>query len=176
MEMLQQFALGDIEAFEALFRRHQDEIYSWIVCLVRNPAAAEDLTLETFWRIYRSHARFDPGRNFVSWARRIATNLAIGHLHRAGRETAASEELLDALPGRTGPDSAEQHERARAIRLAFARLPAKLRAVATLAIIEEKPYAEIATALGISVPAVKSREFRAVRLLRKKLTEMGVEP
>jgi len=48
--------------------------------------------------------------------------------------------------------------------------------VATLALIEETPYPLIAEALGISVEAVKTREFRAVRLLRKKLKRLGVEP
>ena len=45
-----------------------------------------------------------------------------------------------------------------------------------LALIEEQPYQEIADALGISVGAVKLRVFRATRLLRKELKEMGIEP
>jgi len=59
---------------------------------------------------------------------------------------------------------------------AFENLPAKLRAAATLAMIEETPYAEIGAALGISVGAVKSRVFRATRLLRRSLIGAGVEP
>jgi DNA-directed RNA polymerase specialized sigma24 family protein len=47
--------------------------------------------------------------------------------------------------------------------------------VATLALVEEEPYDKIADAAGISVALVKVRVFRAVRLLRKKLTSMGVE-
>ena len=176
MDMLQRFAVGEQEAFESLFRQHQGEIYRWLVCLVRDPAAAEDLTLETFWRAYRSHAHFDPGRSFLPWARRIATNLGIEHLHRSGRRATADDELVSATPECARSDSAIQQETRKAIRRAFALLPARLRAVAALAMIEEKPYAEIAAALGITVPAVKSREFRAVRILRKKLTEMGVEP
>ena len=53
------FVEGDVAAFEALFKAYQREVYGWIVRLVRDPAAAEDLTIETFWRIYRSRARFD---------------------------------------------------------------------------------------------------------------------
>jgi RNA polymerase sigma-70 factor (ECF subfamily) len=59
---------------------------------------------------------------------------------------------------------------------AFRRLPAKLQVVAALALIEERPYKEIADALGISVGAVKVRIFRAVRQLRKNLKRQGVEP
>jgi hypothetical protein len=54
-EMLRQFCRGDLDAFEALFRQHQGEVYGWIVRIVRDPAAAEDLTIETFWRIHRAH-------------------------------------------------------------------------------------------------------------------------
>lgn len=61
-------------------------------------------------------------------------------------------------------------------RRAFADLPAKLQVAATLALIEERPYQEIAEALNISVGAVKLRVFRALRLLRKRLRELGVEP
>src|SRR5215207_1648535 len=61
MELLKRFRQGDPEAFEALFRQCQGEVYGWIVRVVRDPSAAEDLTLETFWRIYRARGRFDPG-------------------------------------------------------------------------------------------------------------------
>jgi len=55
---LDRFRLGDLDAFESLFRLHQRAVYGWILRIVRNPAAAEDLTVETFWRIYQAHARF----------------------------------------------------------------------------------------------------------------------
>jgi RNA polymerase sigma-70 factor (ECF subfamily) len=60
------------------------------------------------------------------------------------------------------------------VQQALHALPAKLRAVAILALVEETPYAEIAEATGLSVSAVKSRVFRAVRMLRKKLTRLGI--
>jgi RNA polymerase sigma-70 factor (ECF subfamily) len=63
MGLLEQFTRGELEAFETLFRQHQGEVYRWIVRIVRNPALAEDLTIETFWRIYRGHARFNPARS-----------------------------------------------------------------------------------------------------------------
>jgi len=175
MELLERFAGGEIEAFETLFQRHQGEVYRWVVCLTRDPAAAEDLTLETFWRIYRARARFDPARCFGAWARRIATNLAVEHLRKAGRAVTVGDELLETQPGPSVPDSAVLSETRAALRRAFASLPAKLKCVAALVLLEQQPYAEVAEALGITVEAVKSREFRAVRLLRKELKEMGVE-
>jgi RNA polymerase sigma-70 factor (ECF subfamily) len=169
--VLAQFAAGELEAFEQLFRQFQGEVYGWIVRIVRDQAAAEDLTVETFWRIYRAHARFDPDRSFGAWARRIATNVALDHLKRARvQEVELTENLGAEAQAHSGArDPAIQREVRERTRLAFQQLPPTLRAVAALALIEERPQSEIAEALNISTAAVKSRQFRAVRLLRRKL-------
>ena len=77
MDLLRRFALGEIDAFETLVRQFQGDIYAWIVRIVRDPGTAEDLTVETLWRIYRARQQFRPDGNFAAWARRIATNLAV---------------------------------------------------------------------------------------------------
>jgi RNA polymerase sigma factor (sigma-70 family) len=171
-ELLGRFAMGDLAAFEILFRQFQNDVYRWIVRIVRDSAAAEDLTLETFWRVYRARARFDPRRSFGAWARRIATNLALDHL-----KSARSEFTLPEPPSR-GPtiDPVLQQEIRQRVEYALNQLPAKLRIVAILALVEEEPYERIAEALGLSVGAVKSRVFRAVRKLREELKRLGVEP
>jgi RNA polymerase sigma-70 factor (ECF subfamily) len=171
MELLERFAAGDLEAFETLFREHQKQVYAWIVRIVRDSGIAEDLTVETFWRIYRFRARFDPAGNFHAWARRIATNAALDHLRRARRETRLPDDL--ACPAK--PDPAVGRETRERIHQAFHELPAKYRLVATLALVEEEPYEKIADAAGISHALVKVRVFRAVRMLRKKLKSMGME-
>jgi len=173
---LEQFARGDIQAFETLFRGYQGEVYGWIVRIVRDPGAAEDLTLETFWRIYRARARFDPRRPFGAWARRIATNLAVEHLSRRHVEKPLDSDIPPSAAASAAPDPAIGAEVRAKVMAAFGELPAKLRAAAALAMIEETPYAEIADALGISINGVKSRVFRAVRLLRRSLEERGVRP
>ncbi|HEV1992902.1 MAG TPA: RNA polymerase sigma factor [Candidatus Acidoferrum sp.] len=171
MELLERFAAGDLEAFEALFRERQKEVYAWIVRIVRDHGIAEDLTVETFWRIYRSRLRFRPAGNFRAWARRIATNAAFDHLRTARRET----ELPDDLASAGVADPAVRRETRDRIKQAFFQLPAKYRLVATLALIEEEPYNKIAEAMGISTALVKMRVFRAVRILRKKLHSLGAE-
>lgn len=172
MEVLERFAQGDLNAFEALFRQFEGEVYGWIVRIVRDRGIAEDLTVETFWRIYRAHARFDPERNFGAWARRIATNAALDHLKTDSREVA----LPDGLAAGVQADPAVHREVHEQIERAFGELPARLRVAATLALVEEESYEQIAEALGISAGAVKSRVFRAIRLLRRKLKGVGVEP
>jgi RNA polymerase sigma factor (sigma-70 family) len=171
-DVLRQFSHGDPDAFEALFRAHQAEVYGWIVRIVRDPAAAEDLTLETFWRIHRAHARFDPARSFGAWARRVATNTALDYLKTVRPEIDLPQNLV--TPELPDPGISEELRRKTA--LAFGRLPPKLRVAATLALIEEQPHKEIAEALGISISAVKVRLFRAVRFLRDELKRQGLEP
>jgi len=171
-DLLQQFALGDLAAFEKLFRQHQSEVYRWTVRIVRDPAAAEDLTIETFWRIYRAHARFDPTRSFSAWARRVAANTALDYLKSARPEVA----LVKDFAAKDAGDPVVRRDIRERTQQAFCRLPAKLQVAATLALIEEQPYKEIAEALGISVGAVKLRVFRATRQLRKNLKQLGVEP
>lgn len=172
MELLERFAQGELEAFETLFRQFQGEVFGWTIRIVRDPGIAEDLTVETFWRIYRSRSRFDPTRSFGAWARRIATNAAIDYLKTVRPEVLLTENHAPLEP----PNPALQSDVRNRIEHAFTHLPAKLQVVARLALIEEQPYEEIAGALGISVGAVKSRVFRAVRLLRSKLKRLGVEP
>ena len=172
MELLQRFAAGDLDAFESLFRQYQRDVYRWIVRIVREPAAAEDLTLETFWRIHKAHAGFRPDANFGAWLRRIATNLALDHLRRRRPDVALENDVA----AEQKPDSAVQQQTRMALRKAFAELPPRLRVVVQLGLVEDDSYSEIAQALGISAGAAKTRMFRGVRLLRKKLRRLGVHP
>jgi RNA polymerase sigma-70 factor (ECF subfamily) len=172
MDLLTRFKEGDLEAFEALFRQFQAEVYGWILRMVRDPAVAEDLTVETFWRIYRARRRFRPPAAFGAWARRIATNVAIDHLRRRRPEV----ELSHDVPQTPSPDPIVRREMRASIAAAFRRLPLSLRVAATLSLIEDCSHHEIADALGTSEGAIRVRVFRAVRLLRDQLTRMGMKP
>ena len=170
MDLLERFARGDVEAFEALFREHVGTVYGWVLRIVRDRSSAEDVTIDAFWRMYRARTQFDPRRAFEPWARRVATNVALTHLRSARSDIMLDEDV----PAPEGPDAAEQEDTGARIRAAFAELPPLLRGVATLALIEDRPYGEIADAFGLSENAVKLRVFRAVRVLRANLTRKGV--
>jgi RNA polymerase sigma factor (sigma-70 family) len=168
---LERFVAGDLVAFESLFHQFQSDVFGWILRIVRDRQAAEDLTAETFWRIYRARARFDPQRSFGAWARRIASNVAISFLKHNPRPFTPIIQ-----PAVVPVDPAMRRETRETIARAFSELPPRLQVTATLALIEEQSYDDIARGLGISVGGVKSRVFRAVRILRKKLKRMGIEP
>ena len=169
MELLERFTRGDVAAFESLFRQFHPEVHRWIAKLVRDEAAAEDLTIETFLRIHRARARFDPARGFGAWARRIATNVAIDYLKSARHEVELPPDLSDTPLPQDDPELRD------AIRRAFGQLPTRLRVPATLSLIDEQSNREIAAAMDISEAAVKSRVFRATRLLRQKLQRWGMQ-
>jgi RNA polymerase sigma factor (sigma-70 family) len=173
MQLLERFATGDMEAFESLFRQYQGEVYRWIMRIVRNSATAEDLTVETFWRMHRAHAQFDPASGDCGpWLRRIATNVAIDSLRRSRREIPLPDDLAATAQQPPG----ERLELRRQILSAMNRLPPRLRAVILLALVEEEPYDRIAQALAISESAVRVRVFRGVRILRKLLLKAGLHP
>jgi RNA polymerase sigma-70 factor, ECF subfamily len=170
-ELLERFVQGDQAAFESLFRHFEADVYRWIMRIVRDRSAADDVLVEAFWRAYRGRARFDPSRSFGAWMRRIASNAALDHLREARRHAGwrvADDQMPSApLPDRTVKASIVQ---------AFRSLPPRLQIVATLALVEEQPYAEIADALDLPVGTIKSRVFRATRLLRKELARLGITP
>lgn len=174
--VLDRFRQGDGDAFETLFHEHQRTVFRWIVRIVRDRGAAEDLTVETFWRISRAHARFDSTRDFEPWARRIATRTALDWLRVRRPEVELSFQDTAGLPGFAEGDPGVAAEIRCKTAEAFARLPVRLRVAAVLSVIEEQTHKEIAAALGISVTAVKLRVFRALRSLRKDLERQGIKP
>jgi RNA polymerase sigma-70 factor (ECF subfamily) len=135
MELLKRFQQGDLDAFETLFRQFQADVYCWIVRIVRDSGIAEDLTIETFWRIHKARARFDTEASFGAWARRIARNLAIDHIRSRRREQDLPEQSLSA----EAPDSALRRETHEKLEHAFRQLSPKLQAAATLALVDERP-------------------------------------
>jgi RNA polymerase sigma-70 factor, ECF subfamily len=170
-DVLERFAKGDVDAFEWLFREFHREVHGWIHRLTRDPVVSEDLTAEVFWKIYRAHARFDPTKSFGAWARRIASNAAIDHLRRLPR----IQTRVHPRPAHT-PDSAGRRDLHVRVERIFLALPAKLRVVAELALIDGWSQEEIASALGLSRSAVKARAFRATTFLRDAFRREGIEP
>src|SRR5436190_24233546 len=171
-EVLRRFVQGDRDAFEALFRQFQAEVFRWALRIVRDPGIAEDVVVEAFWKAYRGRAGFDWSRSFGAWMRRIVTNVARDHLRAAARMELHQWNDDAHTAAAPVPDRAVQ----KAIALAFRALPAKLQIVATLTLIEERSHAEVAETLGLPAGTVKSRLFRAIRALRKELARRGLEP
>jgi RNA polymerase sigma-70 factor (ECF subfamily) len=171
---------GDEPAFRALVERYQRPI--WDLCWrmtapVGLADRADDLTQDTFVRVYRALPEFDPRgpARLSTWIFTIATRLTLNELRRVRPEpTDAEAAWASALPS-----PARSHERRQAgerIAAAIATLPAGARAVLLLRDVFELEYDEIAATLAIDLGTVKSRLSRARAAVRARLTAEGVTP
>jgi len=152
---------GDADAFERLVRRHQVTVYRVAVRLLDIPADAEDAAQDAFLRAWRGLPRFRSGSSFSTWLYRIVTNRCLNVL-RSRRWTADTAVEEAAAPVDKGPEQiAEVRGELSALTAALGGLTPEQRAAFVLRHLEGCSHEEIAQALGISVPAVKSRLHRA---------------
>jgi RNA polymerase sigma-70 factor (ECF subfamily) len=168
--LVEQSRSGDPAAFGELVRRYQTSVYNVCYRLLGERRAAQDLAQEAFVRAYERLRSYDVERPFGPWMRRVAANLCLNQLARAGPPSVSLDDERDEprAPAASDPALAhEQAESAEALRAAIARLPPNYRAVIELRHFQDLSYDEIAAALKISLSDVKSRLFRA----RKQLAE-----
>lgn len=158
---------GDADAFEQLVRRHQVTVYRVSVRLLDNPADAEDAAQDAFLQAWRGLQRFRSGSTFSTWLYRIVTNRCLNVL-RSRRWSAEMIMQDPPAPAETGPaELSEVRAQLRALQGALGGLTPEQRAAFVLRHLEGGSHEQIAQALDISVPAVKSRLHRArVQLLQ----------
>ena len=169
-------------AFETLVERYQHRLHGVLVHLVGRVEGAEDLTQETFLRVYRARKGYRPRSKFSTWLFTIANNLAMNHLRGNGRNATArlggddSGSQAVAVVGeralsREGTPSAQMRkvELSEVIQEALGVLIEDQKMAVLLNKFEEMSYAEIAEVMGRSEAAVKSLLARARMNLREQL-------
>jgi RNA polymerase sigma factor (sigma-70 family) len=167
--------------WDAIVAEHADRVYRLAYRLSGNRADAEDLTQETFVRVFRSLAQYQPG-TFEGWLHRITTNLFLDMVRRRQRIRfdALPDDAADRLTSaELGPEQTYEHLHLDPeLQNALDALPADFRAAVVLCDLEELSYEEIAATLGIKVGTVRSRIHRGRVLLREALAHRapGVRP
>lgn len=180
--VLQRVADGDVEAFAVLVERHQERLLRVCRRMLGDPEEARDAAQEVFLKAYRKAESFRPRGRVYTWLYRIAMNHCLNQLRRRRvvrfLQFAAPDDpddgdglpVLDPASGAPGPEETlEARRRWRRARRAIAGLPPNQRAVLVLAKFEGLAYKEIAEVLGVSLSAVESRLFRAMRNLEAEL-------
>ncbi|HEY8826361.1 MAG TPA: RNA polymerase sigma factor SigE [Jatrophihabitantaceae bacterium] len=167
--------------WDEVVREHASRVYRLAFRLSGNRADAEDLTQETFVRVFKSLAEYTPG-TFEGWLHRITTNLFLDMVRRRQRIRfdALPEDAGDRLASReSGPETTydEMHLDPE-IQRALDELPADFRVAVVLCDLEQLSYEEIAATLGIKVGTVRSRIHRGRVLLRQALAHRapGLRP
>ena len=187
---LARVAEGDLESFGLLVHRHQDRLVRLCERLLGNPEEARDAAQEVFLSAFRKVAHFTPRGKVYTWLYRIAVNHCLNRLRRRrivrflsfgelGTRTDADDAPpFDPEDPRPDPDRyLEARGRWQATRRAIEALPTSQRAVLVLTKLEGLSYRETAEILGISLPAVESRLFRAMRnVLRAQENEPSSVP
>ena len=159
---------GVSDAFGELITRYQTSVFNVCYRMTNERREAEDLTQETFLRVYSRLDMFDLEREFGPWVRRAAANLCLNHLE-SQKVTTEIDDDRDADESSQPESAVEVRERNEQIRTALSSLPAQYRAVVELRHFQDLSYDEIATELDIPLSDVKSHLFRARKLLAEKL-------
>jgi len=175
---------GEERAYRILVERYQARIFSLALRMVRQREDAQDLTQETFVRMFRAAERYDPNRPFAAWLFTIASRLCIDHLRRRRMKTVSlsqpefesgEERTMDVVDQGPGPDElttrAEEEKRVQAL---IDSLPPHYKIVVMLRHQQDLAYDEIASALDLPLGTVKARIHRARLLLRGRLEGKAV--
>ncbi|MBI5385382.1 MAG: sigma-70 family RNA polymerase sigma factor [Verrucomicrobia bacterium] len=191
LDLVRRAKAGDLDAFEALARRHEGAIYSLARRMLQNEHDAEDVTQQTFLSALEHLDGFRGEASFATWIRRIATHAALKIIRkRRGLDMTSLEaatEERENYDGIAHPEyiadwtqSPEQlvqkNETVRLIEDALGQLDDKHRLVFLMRDVQGLSVKETADALGLSEANVKVRLLRARLQLRERLTEAFGDP
>ena len=172
---------GDTAAFDKLVRQYERQIFRVAQHITQNREDAEDITQDVFFKAYQKLNQFQGNSKFSTWLVRIAVNESLMRLRkRKTSKTVSMDEDVQTDEGAIPRDFAEwrpnpeqlygQGELSQILRKTIQGLPPGFRTVFTLRDVENLSTEETAEALGLSVPAVKSRLLRARLQLRERLS------
>lgn len=180
LALVAQVKAGDPAAFEELIRRNSPVAIRAIRAITSNPADTEDIMQDTLLKVYKGLAYFRGDSKFSTWLVRIAINCALA-FHRKRKETF---QLGLEAGGESGISRASQltdqrlnqeqtcirNELVKRVRRAIRQLPSPMRQYTSLRYLDELPHDQVASKMGISLAAGKSRSNRARKMLERSLT------
>jgi RNA polymerase sigma-70 factor, ECF subfamily len=172
---------GDIGAFEQLLKRYDRNVFRIANHITQNREDAEDVVQDAFLKAYQKLDQFQGNSKFYTWLVRIAVNEALMKLRkRKASKTVSIDEDVETEEGFVprevtdwGPNPEQLYKQAELgdiLEKTIQGLPSGFRTVFVLRDVEGLSTEETADALGLSIPAVKSRLLRARLQLRERLS------
>jgi RNA polymerase sigma-70 factor (ECF subfamily) len=162
---------GDMDAVRFLYMRYKDNVYGYVLSIVREPHEAEDVTQQVFIKLISSINKYEPRSvPFTAWILRVARNVAIDHLRQ--RRSIACEEVFD--PSRQSDDAGRDCRRD--LEFALRALPEDQRDVVLLRHLVGLTPGEIAERLGRSESSIHGLHHRGRRALKRELIEIERAP
>lgn len=164
--------------FEAMFLEHWPRVYRLLYGLVGDPAEAEDLALETFFRLYQRHPLPGQDFNLGGWLHRVATNLGLhsirGFQRRERYEMDAGKRALSDAPEERPAELLAQEEERRLARLVLAGMKEQQSQILVMRY-SGMAYKEIARALGLSPTSIGPLLLRAEREFERRYSALVEE-
>lgn len=180
-ELVEVFQGGDTAAFEMLMSRWDRKIQGVIYRVVGPSEDARDLSQEAFLKAYRGLGTFKKEARFSSWLYQIVLNVCRDRLRRKkGRRHVSLDELNEAgefpaaLHAPSAIDMVESLDLSRVVAAAVAELPEDQREVIALKEYQGLTFVEIADVLQVPTSTVKTRLYRALSQLRRRLERQGI--
>ena len=164
-DVVRQAQGGDSLAFEQLYEEHVNRVYALCLRMVSDQRRAEELTQDTFVKIWEALPSFRFQSSFGTWVHRIAVNIVLAEL-RSEKRRAHKVDHLDEFQMEA---KQAMPETSLDLEAAIARLPEGAREVLILHDIEGYRYREIAELAGMAEGTVKSQLHRARKLVREAL-------
>jgi RNA polymerase sigma-70 factor (ECF subfamily) len=159
--------------FHSLFERHSQDVFRFTLCLSGDPSLAEEITQEAFVRAWVTSSEVGGG-TAKAYLLTIARNLFLAERKRTARQVAVDSDRVDPKPG---PDTvANGRMELDAVLQALQTLPEIDRSALLMHAQDGVSYAAIASALGLSIAAIKVRIHRARNKLRLLCKPMEDQP
>ncbi|MDR2120860.1 MAG: RNA polymerase sigma-70 factor [Tannerella sp.] len=170
---LERLKRGDGKAFEAVYREHVGRVYGFLLSLLHDKFAAEDLTQNVFLKVWERRAGIDPDGHFEAYLFTIARHMLARESERRLKEECLKE-ALQACEDRTD-DSAVQFVEVESLReyinILVEQFPPSRKQVFLLSRVHHLTNREIARRLSVSEKTVETHLYRALRFLKDKLNE-----
>jgi RNA polymerase sigma-70 factor (ECF subfamily) len=167
----QELAQQEEDLLETAVREHARLVYRIAYSVLRNPADAEDATQEIFLRVLRYGKKLAAVKDQKAWLATIAWRVAVRRRKSMAKAATGAEEAGETLvsPGYGADRILLERERNAVLERLISALPTQLRDALVLSTLEEIAPRDVASMLGISEAAVRSRSFRAREILRERL-------
>ncbi len=167
-ELMMAYGRDDFSAFESLYRRHKDKVFGYLLMRLRDRQEAEEVFQQVFMKLHRARAGYSGSVPFLAWLFTIARNALIDH----GRKQATHDKYHHYLDPceeiAIAPDQPDADTEAKAL---LATLPEGQRQVLTLRFDEGLSFAEIGRQLQTSDANSRQLVSRAIRKLRRLLSD-----
>ncbi|MBF0177348.1 MAG: RNA polymerase sigma factor [Magnetococcales bacterium] len=176
--LVQRARAGDVQAYTDLVRKLRPRVFRFICRHVGGTQDAEDLTQETFVEVFRKLVTFQGNSRFSTWVLGIARNISLNHLHRSPDfrvQTTTEETLMDLPSLEPGPhERLAMNNQIKALRHGLDTfLTPELREAMVMVSLEGMSYQDAAALCNIPTGTMKTRVFRARKLLREGLRQEG---